>query len=318
MAPAKRFALDVRGRPVPVLYGIAPTHVTQATAFRHEESRKRALLFLDSREDGEPIDPVAGVVVREAYEPHNDLEWRAYGETTVTDIWVAAPASAPAEARARAPAARPPPIHASLARAQPATLKAPADLTFAVLFSQGQVAADQRGSGATSGGRRRAASHPGGRRASSEARAEGRPPWELLSVLWCAACDALDEASREAVQQAREFVDFVSGTYYRRGMRWLSLCNSLSLRDLPVEPGARPHNSSALIRADMPRLQATPGDKSSVESILRSYCDMYPGVGYNQVRERGEREKRTGRSLGDRFRCGYMYGGPGMEKTEIY
>lgn len=51
----------------------------------------------------------------------------------------------------------------------------------------------------------------------------------------------------------------------------------------PGGRGAAPHNSAALIAADMPRLPGEPSDKQAVEIILRRFCKMYPGVGYNQV-----------------------------------
>lgn len=68
-------------------------------------------------------------------------------------------------------------------------------------------------------------------------------------------------------------------------MRWLALTGALEVRDLPVESGGAMsnHNSAALIAADMPRLHGEPNDKTAVELILRRFCGIYPGVGYNQV-----------------------------------
>ncbi|CAM9178095.1 unnamed protein product [Sphacelaria rigidula] len=76
---------------------------------------------------------------------------------------------------------------------------------------------------------------------------------------------------------------------FTRAMRWVAMTAAIDVTDISVDAGgdpggrgAAPHNSAALIAADMPRLPGEPSDKQAVEIILRRFCKMYPGVGYNQ------------------------------------
>lgn len=282
MAPAKRFALDMLDRPVPLCVGNEEA-ATFPSPTLQRVSRKRTL-FVNELEDEIRIHPPTSFLLG-GTRTWKDDEWPRNLPYDITSESSGRVQEVGGVARVdREPIPHHPPLHASLARAQSATLSAPPDLTFAVLFSQGQVAANREGNTITSTARRRTAANTASRQPAFELEQEGRPPWLLLSFLWSAACDVVDEASREAMQQAREFMDYVSGACHRRGMRWLDLSRALKVADLPVELGSTPHNSGALIRADMPRLQGAPNDKASIEAILRSFCDMYPGVGYNQVK----------------------------------
>lgn len=107
----------------------------------------------------------------------------------------------------------------------------------------------------------------------------------LLKVLWKSTLGFLDELARKAWRKALDFIRFFTGGCYSRAMRWIALTAALQVSDIPVDPGAggARHDSAALIAADMPRLPGEPDDKQVVEIILRNFCAMYPGVGYNQV-----------------------------------
>lgn len=108
----------------------------------------------------------------------------------------------------------------------------------------------------------------------------------LIEVLWKGTFEFLDEFARKSWRKALEFIRHFTGGSYRRAMRWIALTAALQVSDIPVASGcmgAAQHDSAALIAADMPRLQGEPDDKQVVEMVLRNFCTMYPGVGYNQV-----------------------------------
>lgn len=282
MVRSKRFALDVLDRPVPLWVGVAVTPSYET--LQRVTSRKRTLLSIDVTGGDRAVIPPATLFfdANHTWEEVNSAGRPPHCDTTAASYWARESVDASNADEFRGdPTVQDPPLHASLARTQPATLSAP-DLTFAVLFSQGQVILHDGGSASMPSGAT-AAEGPTVSRSVYGVEQEARPPWLMLSLLWTAAWDVVDEAGREAMQQAREFVDFVSGACHRRGLEWMALAGGMDVKDLPVQPGVTPHDSVALIRADIPRLQGAPQDKGAVESILRRFCESYPGVGYNQV-----------------------------------
>lgn len=286
MVRSKRFALDVLDRPVPLWAGVAVTPSYET--LQRVTSRKRTLLSTDATGVDRAVIPPAPLFFFDAnhtWEEVNSAGRSPHCDTTAAGYWARESVDAlDTNGFNGDPTGQDPPLHASLARTQPATLSAP-DLTFAVLFSQGQVALQDGGSSSMLSAAT-AAEGPTASRSVYGIEQEARPPWLTLSLLWTAAWDVVDEAGREAIQQAREFVDFVSGACHRRGLEWMALAGGMDVKDLPVQPGVTPHDSVALIRADIPRLQGAPQDTGAVESILRRFCESCPGVGYNQVSTR--------------------------------